>query len=101
LTKSTAVYGDAAWKLTDQVDLDTGVRWNDDDKTAHVYQANTRALLPTNCCRISSSSTPQLRRPVFPVPKRRSGGPDGLHQESFVRECLTTLGLDYHWTRKS
>jgi len=27
LTKSSAVYGDASWKLTDQLDLDTGVRW--------------------------------------------------------------------------
>ena len=39
-TKSTAVYGDTAWKLTDRLNLDAGVRWNQDKKTASVFQGD-------------------------------------------------------------
>ena len=47
LTKSYAVYGDSSWKLTDKLDLDAGIRWNEDDKTAHIYQNDYTSLAPT------------------------------------------------------
>ncbi len=47
LTKSSAVYGDTAWKLTDRLNLDAGVRWNEDQVTARVYQADYASLAPT------------------------------------------------------
>ena len=47
LTKSYAVYGDTSWKLTDKLNLDAGVRWNEDEKTAHVYQADYTSIAPT------------------------------------------------------
>src|SRR5580692_8099290 len=46
-TKSTAVYTDTAWKLTDQLNLDAGVRWNQDKKSASVYQAQYASIGPT------------------------------------------------------
>ena len=46
-TKSTAVYADTAWKLTDRLNLDAGVRWNQDKKTASVYQAQYASIAPT------------------------------------------------------
>ncbi len=46
-TKSTAVYADTAWKLTDRFNLDAGVRWNQDKKEASVYQAAFISLPPT------------------------------------------------------
>ena len=46
-TKSTAVYGDTAWKITDQLNLDAGLRWNEDKKTASVFQADYGSLAPT------------------------------------------------------
>lgn len=37
-TKSSAVYGDSTWKLIDNLNLEAGVRWNEDKITAPVFQ---------------------------------------------------------------
>ncbi len=36
-TKSTSVYADATWSITDRWNLSFGGRWNEDKKTASVY----------------------------------------------------------------
>src|SRR3984957_13173243 len=46
-TKSSAAYADTAWKLTDALNLDVGVRWNQDRKNAFVYQAQYASIAPT------------------------------------------------------
>jgi len=46
-TKSEAVYGDTSWKLTERLNFDAGVRWNEDQKTATVYQADYASIAPT------------------------------------------------------
>src|SRR5581483_8525528 len=46
-TKSTAVYSDTTWRLTDRLNLDVGLRWNEDRKTADVYQAQYASVAPT------------------------------------------------------
>jgi hypothetical protein len=45
-TKSSSVYADTAWKLTDRFNLDAGLRWNQDKKTATVYQAQYASIAP-------------------------------------------------------
>jgi iron complex outermembrane receptor protein len=45
-TKSTSVYADTAWKLTDRLNLDAGLRWNQDRKMATVYQAQYASVAP-------------------------------------------------------
>jgi iron complex outermembrane receptor protein len=99
LTKSTAVYGDAAWKLNDRLNLDTGVRWNDDDKTAHVYQAQYASLSPTQLQGNQQFFNPAAPPPgffLFPTP---AAGvlTDYTNSRSFVN-VSPRLGLDYHWT---
>ncbi len=46
-TKSTAVYVDTAWKITGRLNFDAGVRWNQDRKSATVYQAQYASVAPT------------------------------------------------------
>ncbi|MHB8477557.1 MAG: TonB-dependent receptor [Steroidobacteraceae bacterium] len=46
LSKSEAVYGDTAWKLTDRLNLDAGLRWNEDQKTATVFQTGYGSVAP-------------------------------------------------------
>jgi outer membrane receptor protein involved in Fe transport len=41
LTKSAAVYGDTSWKLTDRLNLDAGLRWNEDEKTDRLLRSAT------------------------------------------------------------
>ena len=72
LTKSSAVYGDTAWKLTDQLNLDAGLRWNEDRKTAWVYQADYASLAPTQLLPGQQFFNPAaVRYPAtgfFPIP---------------------------------
>ncbi len=46
-TKTKAVYADTTWSLTDRLNLDAGLRWNQDDKTANVYVAQYGSIAPT------------------------------------------------------
>ena len=45
-TKSTAVYADTDWKLSDRANIDAGLRWNQDQKSAAVYQAQYASIAP-------------------------------------------------------
>jgi iron complex outermembrane receptor protein len=99
LTKSTAVYGDTAWKLTDNLDLDAGVRWNDDDKTAHVYQAQYASLAPTQLQGNQNFFTPGFPPAGFFLFPNATAGilTDYTNSRSFVN-VSPRVGLDYHWT---
>jgi iron complex outermembrane recepter protein len=57
-TDSKAVYANAIWKLTDALNLDTGLRWNQDQKTAGVYVAQYVGLLAPNQTFFNPSSPP-------------------------------------------
>lgn len=67
-TKSTSIYGDASYAITDKLNLSLGGRWNQDDKTASVFVARYLGVLtgyetaldpnniPSNLTRIGVSS---------------------------------------------
>ncbi|MGO9945825.1 MAG: TonB-dependent receptor [Steroidobacteraceae bacterium] len=99
VTKSTAVYGDAAWKLTDQLNLDTGVRWNDDDKTARVYQAQYASIAPNQLLpgeQFFNGNAPPAG--FFLFPSAAAGVlTDYTNSRAFVN-VSPRIGLDYHWT---
>jgi iron complex outermembrane receptor protein len=94
-TKSSAVYGDTSWKLTDQLDLDVGVRWNEDRKTADVYQADYASLAPNQ---LFPGQTFFDRNAVpagfFPDPGVVT---DYSRERPFVN-ITPRLGVDYHFT---
>ncbi|HUI59180.1 MAG TPA: TonB-dependent receptor [Steroidobacteraceae bacterium] len=102
LTKTTAVYADATWKLTSRLNLDTGLRWNSDDKTANVYVAQYASLAPVqllpNQTFFSASNVPTG---FFPFGGGLNGTP-GLESD-YTRErtfanVSPRIGLDYHFT---
>jgi iron complex outermembrane recepter protein len=95
LTKSSAVYGDTAWKLTDSLDLDAGLRWNEDQKTAHVYQADYASIAPTQLLPGQQFFNPAaVPLGFFPFPGVVT---DYEGNRAFVN-FTPRLGLDYHWT---
>jgi len=95
LTKSSAVYGDTAWKLTDRLNLDAGIRWNEDQKTAHVYQADYASVAPTQLLPNQQFFNPgAVPAGFFPDPGVVT---DYTNTRAFVN-ITPRLGLDYHWT---
>ncbi|MGA3157296.1 MAG: TonB-dependent receptor, partial [Steroidobacteraceae bacterium] len=95
VTKSSAVYGDTVWKLTDRLNLDAGLRWNEDDKTAHVYQADYASLAPTQLLPNQQFFDPAaVPAGFFPDPGVVT---DYTHERAFVN-VTPRLGLDYHFT---
>jgi iron complex outermembrane receptor protein len=95
LTKSTAVYGDTAWKLTDDLNLDAGLRWNEDKKTASVYQAGYASIAPTQLLPNEQFfNASQVPAGFFPDPGVET---DYTNTRAFVN-FTPRLGLDYHWT---
>lgn len=95
LTKSSAVYGDTSWKLTDQLNLDAGLRWNEDEKTAHVYQADYASVAPTQLPPNQQFFNPAaVPAGFFPFPGVVT---DYTGNRTFVN-FTPRLGLDYHWT---
>jgi iron complex outermembrane receptor protein len=94
-TKSEAVYGDTSWKLTDQLNLDAGVRWNEDQKTATVYQADYASVAPTQLVPGTTFFDPsQVPAGFFPDPGVVT---DYTGNRAFVN-VTPRLGFDYHWT---
>jgi iron complex outermembrane recepter protein len=98
-TTSKAVFTDTAWKLTDKLNLDAGIRWNDDDKTAWVYQAQYASLAPTQLL-----PNQQFFNPASPpagfflFPSAATGVlTDYTNSRSFIN-FSPRVGLDYHWT---
>jgi iron complex outermembrane receptor protein len=99
LTKSTAVYGDTAWKLTDRLNFDAGLRWNQDQKTANVYQAQYASLAPNQLYpneQFFDPASPPAGFFLFPTP---TAGilTDYNKQRSFVN-FSPRVGLDFHLT---
>jgi iron complex outermembrane receptor protein len=94
-TKSSAVYGDTAWKLTDALNLDVGLRWNQDKKTATVYQADYASVAPTQLLPGDTFFDPNnVPAGFFPDPGVVS---NYTNTRTFVN-FTPRLGLDYHWT---
>jgi iron complex outermembrane recepter protein len=95
LTKSSAVYGDTAWKLTDQLNFDLGVRWNEDKKTATVYQADYASFAPTQLLPGETFFDPnQVPAGFFPDPGVVT---NYTNTRAFVN-VTPRIGFDYHWT---
>ena len=93
LTKSSAVYGDSSWKLTDNLDLDAGIRWNEDDKTARVYQNDFTSFAPTQLLPGQQLFNPSAMPPGF--------FPDVVTNYTGHRAFVNVtprLGIDYHFT---
>jgi iron complex outermembrane recepter protein len=95
LTKSSAVYGDTAWKLTDRLNLDAGVRWNEDQVTARVYQADYASIAPDQLLPgqqfFNASAVPTGFFPFPGVVTNYTGN------RTFVN-VSPRLGFDYHFT---
>src|ERR1700728_2658900 len=95
LTKSSAVYGDTGWKLTDKLNLDAGLRWNEDQQTASVYQAAYASVAPTQLLPGQQFFNPSaVPAGFFPDP----GVETNYTNTRAVVNFTPRLGLDYHWT---
>jgi iron complex outermembrane recepter protein len=95
LTKSSAVYGDTSWKLTDRLNLDAGLRWNEDDKTARVYQADYASFAPDQLLPGQQFfNANQVPAGFFPFPGVVT---NYTGKRAFVN-TTPRLGLDFHFT---
>jgi iron complex outermembrane recepter protein len=98
-TKSTAVYADTAWKLTDQLNLDAGVRWNQDKKNASVYQAQYASIAPTQLLGNQNFFDPSKPPPgFFLFPSAAAGILTNYDNSRTFSNVSPRLGLDYHLT---
>jgi iron complex outermembrane receptor protein len=98
LTKSSAVYGDTAWKLTDRLNLDAGVRWNEDQVTARVYQAAYASIAPTQLLPGQQFfNANQVPAGFFPFPGPNAVETNYTGNRTFVN-VSPRLGFDYHFT---
>jgi iron complex outermembrane receptor protein len=86
------VYGDTAWKLSSAMNLDAGLRWNQDKKTATVYQADWLGVLAPN----QTFVTPQDAPPSFTF----LGAVTDYTNSRTFSNVSPRLGLDYHLTDK-
>ena len=92
LTKSTAVYGDSSWKLTDQLNLDVGLRWNQDKITAQVFQEDYVGAPITPG--VTFTTPAQAPPGLIPFP----GVVTDYTGERSFSNVDPRLGLDYHFT---
>ena len=102
LTKTTAVYADATWKLTSRLNLDTGLRWNRDDKTASVYVAQYASAAPTQLLPNQTFFDPSnVPAGFFPFGGGLNGTPglesDYTNERTFAN-VSPRLGVDFHFT---
>src|ERR1700722_8922040 len=98
-TKSTAVYTDTAWKLTHQLNLDAGLRWNQDRKTASVYQAQYASIGPTQLTANETffdPSKPPTGFFLFPTPA--AGILTDYTNSRTFSNVSPRLGVDFHIT---
>jgi iron complex outermembrane recepter protein len=94
-TKSSALYGDTAWKLTDQLNFDLGVRWNEDKKTATVYQADYASVAPTQLLPGQTFFDPnQVPAGFFPD----TGVVTNYTNTRAFVNVTPRIGFDYHFT---
>ena len=101
-TKSTAVYGDTAWKLTDRLNLDAGLRWNQDKKDAQVYQAQwaspASSPLPGNGGIFDLANPNQPPPGFFFFPNAAAGILSNYTAARTFSNVSPRLGLDFHVT---
>jgi len=96
-TKSSAVYGDTSWKLTDKLNFDAGLRWNEDRKTAPIYQADYASVAPTQLHPGQTFFDPsQVPAGFFPFP----GVVTNYTGDRAFVNTTPRLGFDYHWTER-
>jgi iron complex outermembrane recepter protein len=96
-TKSTAVYADTAWKLTDALNLDAGARWNQDKKTASVYQAQYASIAPTQLLPNETFFNPAAPPAgFFLFPSAARGVLTDYTNSRTFSNVSPRLGLDYH-----
>jgi len=95
VTKSYAAFGDLTWELTERLNLDLGVRWNEDQKTAPVYQADYASIAPTQLEPGQTFFNPaEVPAGFIPNPGVVT---DYTGQRAFVN-ITPRAGLDYHFT---
>jgi iron complex outermembrane recepter protein len=100
LTQSYAAYGDSSWKLTDRLNLDVGLRWNEDKKTADVYQADYASFAPVQLEPGTQFFNPaEVPTGFFPFPGPDAVVTDYTNTRAFVN-ITPRLGFDYHWTEQ-
>lgn len=96
-TKSTSVYADTAWALTDRLNLDAGLRWNQDKKTGQVYQAQYASLapiqLPANQGFFDPAHPPAG---FFPFPVGSTGVLSNYTNQRSFSNVSPRLGVDFH-----
>jgi iron complex outermembrane receptor protein len=98
-TKSAAIYTDTAWKLTDQLNLDAGVRWNQDKKNATVYQAQYASIAPTQLSGNQTFFDPSKPPPgFFLFPNPAAGILTNYDNSRTFSNVSPRLGFDYHLT---
>ncbi len=98
-TKSTAVYADTDWKLTSRLNLDAGLRWNQDQKTATVYQAQYASVAPDQLYpnqQFFNASSPPPGFFLFPTPAL--GILTNYTGNRTFSNVSPRLGLDFHLT---
>jgi iron complex outermembrane receptor protein len=93
LTKSTAVYGDSSWKLSDQLNLDVGLRWNQDKITAQVFQEDYVGVPVTPG--VTFTAPTQAPAGLIPFP----GVVTDYTGERTFSNVDPRLGFDYHFTQ--
>ena len=101
-TKTKAVYADTVWKLTDRLNLDAGLRWNQDDKTASVYVAQYASIAPTQLLPNQTFFDPNnVPAGFFPFGGGLNGVPglesDYTNSRNFPN-VSPRLGFDMHFT---
>ena len=91
---------DTAWKLTDSLNLDAGLRWNQDRKTASVYQAQYASIAPDPACWPTRHFSIRRSRPPDSFCSRRP--PPGFSRTTPTAAPSSNvsprLGVDYHFT---
>jgi iron complex outermembrane receptor protein len=98
-TKSTAVYADTAWKLSDRMNLDAGLRWNQDQKTAQVYQAQYASVAPNQLFpneQFFNAGAPPAGFFLFPT--AAAGVLTDYTNSRTFSNVSPRLGLDFHLT---
>ncbi len=98
-TKSTAAYADTAWKITGQLNFDAGVRWNQDRKSARVYQAQYASVAPAqllpNQTFFDAASPPAG---FFLFPTAAAGVATNYANSRTFSNVSPRIGFDYHLT---
>ncbi len=96
-TKSMAVYADTAWKLTDSLNFDAGLRWNQDRKTATVYQAQYASVAPTQLLPNQGFFDPSAPPAgFFLFPSAAAGVLTDYTNSRTFSNVSPRLGFDYH-----